>query len=120
MRFVPSLVFGTALLAGCTLFGDRPCEPGRYACPGLDLAAPADLGPAPVCTLESPCPLPAPTRSTAEGAANLVAITGHDGEAWMVGSTGTGQGVLLHALPGQPIRQATTLPIATMPPFWSL
>jgi hypothetical protein len=112
MRFVTSLVFGTACWAGCSLFGDRPCEPGRYACPESDLATPTDLSAARVCTLESPCTLPTPTSSTAEGVTNLIAITGRDGEAWIVGS-GSGQGFLLHALPGQAVMPAATLPITT-------
>ena len=113
MRALSFLLIAAAALAGCTLFGDRPCEPGRYACPDGELDPPVDLGSTRSCTLDNPCPLPTVSNSSPGGAAvSLVAVSGRDGEAWIAGSTGTSQGVLLHAQPGQPTRTVTPLPIA--------
>ena len=80
MRFPLLLFLAASVLqtAGCQLFGDRPCEPGRYACPDAAPVSP-DLSRAGACTLENPCALPSPQPhridSTSAGAlANLTAI----------------------------------------------
>ncbi len=113
MRWIFLLALCAALPAGCTLFGERPCEPGRYSCPTAEPDPTADLGGARACTLESPCPLPPLADSSPDdGAAALAALGGRGDEAWLVGSSG-GQGVLLHAQRGQPTRQVATLPGAT-------
>jgi len=113
MRWIPSLALCAAVSAGCTLFGDRPCEPGRYSCPASEPGPADDLGGSRACSLEAPCALgPLLDSSPADGAPELVALSGRGDEAWLVGSAG-GQGVLLHAQRGQPSRQVATLPVAT-------
>lgn len=108
------LLAGAVLPAGC-LFGDRPCEPGRYECPSAEPGS-FDLGGSRACTLEAPCALP-PAQvqdiagTPAEAATNLVALSGRADEAWLVGTSGANQGVLLHAAPGQPVRTVATLPL---------
>lgn len=103
--------------AGCLLFGDRPCEPGRYACPDAGPAVP-DLASQGACTLESPCALPPVQPHSIEGtsagaAANLTAISGRGDEVWVVGTSRADQGVLLRAAPGQLVRTAAVLPTAS-------
>lgn len=113
MRWIPWLALFAALPAGCTLFGDRPCEPGRYSCPSSEPGPADDLGGTRTCSLETPCTLaPLLDSSPAGPAADLVALSGRGDEAWLVGSAGN-QGVLLHAQRGQPSRQLATLPVAT-------
>lgn len=113
MRWISWLALCAALPAGCTLFGDRPCEPGRYSCPGSEPAPADDLGGTGACSLEAPCVLaPLLDSSPADGNAALVALSGRGDQAWLVGSAGN-QGVLLHAQRGQPSRQVATLPVAT-------
>mgnify|MGYP000190317141 CR=1 FL=1 len=118
MRFPLLLFLAASVLqtAGCQLFGDRPCEPGRYACPDAAPVSP-DLSRAGACTLENPCALPSPQPhridSTSAGAlANLTAISGRGADAWFVGRSPAGQGVLLHASPGQLVRTEAVLPVA--------
>ena len=118
MRFTLLLFLAASALqtAGCQLFGDRPCEPGRYACPDAAPVSP-DLRRASACTLDNPCALPSPQphpiESTGAGAlANLTAINGRGADAWFVGTSPAGQGVLLHASPGQLVRTEASLPVA--------
>ena len=119
MRWTLLLFLAASALptAGCQLFGDRPCEPGRYACPDTPSVSP-DLSSAGACTLENPCALPSPQphliESTSAGAlANLMAISGRGTDAWFVGTNQADQGVLLHASPGQLVRTEAVLPVAS-------
>lgn len=113
MRWISWLALCAALPAGCTLFGERPCEPGRYSCPSSEPSPADDLGGARACSLEAPCVLaPLLDSSPTGGVAELVALSGRGDQAWLVGSAGN-QGVLLQAQRGQPTRQLATLPVAT-------
>lgn len=119
MRWTLLLFLAASALppAGCQLFGDRPCEPGRYACPDTPPVSP-DLSSAGACTLEKPCALPSPQphlidSTSAGAAANLTAISGRGTDAWFVGTNQSGQGVLLQASPGQLVRTEALLPVAS-------
>lgn len=116
MRWTFLLFFlaGPVLSTGCLLFGDRPCEPGRYACPSAE-PGPSDLGSLGACTLERPCPLPPPQvqsidSASAGAAADLVSMSGLGDDVWLVGTNPADQGVLLHAVRGQKVLTAAVLP----------